>query len=164
MYLAALKGLPKTMAQERSEELLEQMGLYTVRKKKLKTYSGGMLQRIGIAQALLNDPKIMVLDEPTAGLDPKERVNFRELVTSFERDKIIIISTHIVPDVEKTADDVMIMKEGKLMFRGQQHEDLEGLYLEYFSEGYEIHGENEKELWDGQQGENRGNRDSKGVF
>ncbi len=132
MYLASLKGLPKAVAQERSSQLLEDMGLYTVRRKKLKTYSGGMLQRIGIAQALLGDPRIMILDEPTAGLDPKERVNFRELLAEFEKDRIIILSTHIVPDVEKIADDVMIMKEGSLVYQGSCCENLEDLYLSFF--------------------------------
>ena len=134
MYLASLKGLPKTLAQERSSQLLEDMGLYTVRRKKLKTYSGGMLQRIGIAQALLGDPRVMILDEPTSGLDPKERVNFRELLAGFEKDRIIILSTHIVPDVEKIADDVMIMKDGRLVYQGTCCEDLEDLYLSFFSE------------------------------
>ena len=133
MYLASLKGLPKALAQERSSQLLEDMGLYTVRRKKLKTYSGGMLQRIGIAQALLGDPRVMILDEPTAGLDPKERVNFRELLAGFEKDRIIILSTHIVPDVENIADDVMIMKEGRLVYQGTCCEDLEDLYLSFFS-------------------------------
>lgn len=134
MYLAALKGLPKAMAQERSGELLEQMGLYAVRKKKLKTFSGGMLQRAGIAQALLGDPKILVLDEPTAGLDPKERVRFRELLESLRGDRIILLSTHIVSDVEAVAEDVMIMKEGRLVYRGCRHEGLEELYLSYFGD------------------------------
>ena len=114
-YMAALKGLHKLIAMESSESLLDELWLYAVRKKKLKTYSGGMLQRVGIAQALLGNPKILVLDEPTAGLDPKERVRFRQLLTSLEKDKIIILSTHIVSDVEKIADDVIIMKEGGIV-------------------------------------------------
>lgn len=131
-YMAALKGLPKTIALERSESLLDELGLYAVRKRKLKTYSGGMLQRVGIAQALLGNPKILVLDEPTAGLDPKERVRFRQLLTSLENDKIIILSTHIVSDVEKIADDVIIMKEGGIVYRGPQTDNLEDLYLHFF--------------------------------
>ena len=134
-YMAALKGLPKTIAMERSESLLDELGLYAVRKKKLKTYSGGMLQRVGIAQALLGNPKILVLDEPTAGLDPKERVRFRQLLTSLEKDKIIILSTHIVSDVEKIADDVIIMKEGGIVYRGPQTDNLEDLYLHFFRDG-----------------------------
>ncbi|MGN0715018.1 MAG: ABC transporter ATP-binding protein [Anaerovoracaceae bacterium] len=134
MYLAALKGLPKITAQEKSEELLHQFGLYTVRNKKMKTYSGGMRQRAGIAQALLNDPKILVVDEPTAGLDPKERVRFRHIIEQLEKDRIIILSTHIVPDVEKLCDDVIIMKEGRKMHYGPEHENLEELYLQFFDE------------------------------
>ena len=122
------------MAQEKSEELLHQFGLYTVRNKKMKTYSGGMRQRAGIAQALLNDPKILVVDEPTAGLDPKERVRFRHIIEQLEKDRIIILSTHIVPDVEKLCDDVIIMKEGRKMHYGTEHENLEALYLQFFEE------------------------------
>lgn len=134
MYLAALKGLPKMLAAERTEALLGEMGLYHVRHQKLKTYSGGMLQRIGIAQALLNHPKILVMDEPTAGLDPKERANFRRMLTELERDKIVLLSTHIVSDVEKIADDIVIMKEGRLTFQGENEDDLEALYLSFFQE------------------------------
>jgi ABC-2 type transport system ATP-binding protein len=91
------------------------MGLYNVRNKKLKTYSGGMLQRIGIAQALLNNPKLLVLDEPTSGLDPKERSNFRNIIDSLSKDRIILLSTHIVSDIEYIADKIMILKEGTLL-------------------------------------------------
>ena len=90
---------------------------------------------MGIAQALLGNPKILVLDEPTAGLDPKERVRFRQLLTSLEKDKIIILSTHIVSDVEKIADDVIIMKEGGIVYRGPQTDNLEDLYLHFFRDG-----------------------------
>lgn len=135
LYLAALKGLPKGIAEEQSEALLEQMGLYQVRKKKLKTYSGGMLQRIGVAQALLGNPSVLILDEPTAGLDPKERIRFRKLIGSLDGERIILLSTHIVSDVEALADEVMIMKEGRFVYQGQQREDLETLYMKYFGEG-----------------------------
>lgn len=134
MYLAALKGLPRFIAEERTEMLLQQVGLYHVRHQKLKTYSGGMLQRIGIAQALLNHPKILILDEPTSGLDPKERANFREMLAALEKDKIILLSTHIVSDVERIADDIMIMKAGRLVFQGENQGDLEELYLGFFQE------------------------------
>ena len=115
MYLAALKGLPKIMATERCEQLLRTVGLFDVKNKKLKTYSGGMRQRIGIAQALINDPKILILDEPTAGLDPKERAKFRNIISDLSGERIILLSTHIVSDIEFIADDILVMKEGELV-------------------------------------------------
>lgn len=118
MYLAALKGLPKITAVERCEELLRLVGLFEVCKKKLKTYSGGMRQRIGIAQSLINDPKILILDEPTAGLDPKERTKFRNIISDLSANRIILLSTHIVSDIEYVANDIIIMKQGRLALRG----------------------------------------------
>ncbi|MCH5325464.1 MAG: ABC transporter ATP-binding protein [Eubacterium sp.] len=117
LYLAALKGLPKLKAQERCEELLKLVGLYDVRKKKIKTYSGGMRQRIGIAQALINDPDLLVLDEPTVGLDPKERTKFRNIISDISENKTVLLSTHIVSDVEYIAGEVLIMKNGRLELR-----------------------------------------------
>lgn len=117
MYLAALKGLPKITATERCEELLQSVGLYEVRNKKIKTYSGGMRQRIGIAQALINDPSILVLDEPTVGLDPKERAKFRNIISSLSGDKVVLLSTHIVSDIEYIADDILVMKNGELALK-----------------------------------------------
>lgn len=114
MYLSSLKGLSKLTAKNRCKDLLEMVGLYGVRKKKIKTYSGGMRQRLGIAQSLINDPKILILDEPTAGLDPKERAKFRNIISEHSTGKIIILSTHIVSDVEYIADKIMIMKDGQL--------------------------------------------------
>ncbi|MDR0813157.1 MAG: ABC transporter ATP-binding protein [Oscillospiraceae bacterium] len=114
MYLAALKGLPKFSAEERCAELLDLVGLHGERQRKLKTYSGGMLQRIGVAQSLINNPKILILDEPTAGLDPKERAKFRNIISGLSSGRIVILSTHIVSDVEYIADTVMIMKNGQL--------------------------------------------------
>ena len=118
LYIAALKGIPRNIAGKRVKELLEVVGLSHVAGKKVKTFSGGMKQRVGIAQALLNNPEILILDEPTAGLDPKERVRFRNLLSDYAEDKIVILSTHIVSDVEAIADEVLLMKKGKFVLKG----------------------------------------------
>ncbi|MBR2037665.1 MAG: ATP-binding cassette domain-containing protein [Lachnospiraceae bacterium] len=118
MYVAALKGIPKDIARRRATELLEVVGLSHVANKKVKTFSGGMKQRVGIAQALLNNPGILILDEPTAGLDPKERVRFRNLLSEYAGDKIVFLSTHIVSDIEAIADEVLLMKKGKFVLQG----------------------------------------------
>lgn len=118
LYISALKGIPKEIARKRSPELLDEVGLGDVAHKKVKTFSGGMKQRVGIAQALLNNPDILILDEPTAGLDPKERVRFRNLLSDYAGDKIVILSTHIVSDVEAIADEVILMKKGKFALQG----------------------------------------------
>ena len=117
-YLAALKGLDRRAARRRSLELLETVGLADVARQKVRTFSGGMKQRLGIAQAVLNDPAVLVLDEPTAGLDPKERVRFRNLIDSFAQDKIVILSTHIVSDVEYVADEILVMRAGAFIMQG----------------------------------------------
>lgn len=122
LYMSAIKGLSRGFAKERSLELLEQVGLLQVKDKKIKTFSGGMKQRLGIAQAMLNDPRVLILDEPTAGLDPKERVRFRNLISTFSRDKIVLLSTHIVSDVEYIAGDILVMKKGQLLHQGRPHE------------------------------------------
>lgn len=114
MYIAALKGIPKKIARQRAKQLLEEVGLSNVANKKVGTFSGGMKQRVGIAQALLNNPDILILDEPTAGLDPKERVRFRNLLSDYAGDKIVILSTHIVSDIEAIADEVLLMKKADL--------------------------------------------------
>ena len=118
LYMAALKGIPRDTAKKRAGELLEIVGLNDVGTKKMKTFSGGMKQRVGIAQALLNYPKLLILDEPTAGLDPKERVRFRNLISDYAGDRIVLLSTHIVSDVEAIADEVLLMKKGKLVSQG----------------------------------------------
>lgn len=118
LYIAALKGLPPAKAKMRADELLVMVGLKEVANKKIKTFSGGMKQRLGIAQAMINDPKILVLDEPTAGLDPKERVRFRNLISDFASDRLVILSTHIVSDVEYIADEILVMKNGAFIARG----------------------------------------------
>ena len=122
MYVSALKGIPKNIAMKRSKELLEEVGLSHVANKKVKTFSGGMKQRVGIAQALLNNPDILIFDEPTAGLDPKERVRFRNLLSEYAGDKIVILSTHIVSDIEAIADEVLLMKKGKFVLQGTVQE------------------------------------------
>ena len=118
LYISSLKGLNANYAKERSLNLLDLVGLSDVRNQKIKTFSGGMRQRLGIAQAMLNDPEILILDEPTAGLDPKERVRFRNLISSFAKDKIVLLSTHIVSDVEHISKEVLILKNGKLLHQG----------------------------------------------
>ena len=122
LYVSALKGLEEKAARKKSKELLEAVGLSREAKQKIKTFSGGMKQRLGIAQAMLNDPHILILDEPTAGLDPKERVRFRNLISAFSKDRIVILSTHIVSDVEFVAEDIIMMKAGQVLHFGNPQE------------------------------------------
>jgi ABC-2 type transport system ATP-binding protein len=114
-YLAAMKGLPKSLAHRRVDEVLEIVQMEQVADRKLPTYSGGMKQRIGIAQALLNDPELLIVDEPTAGLDPAERVRFRTLLASLTHNRIVLLSTHIISDVEAVASRLMILQEGRVL-------------------------------------------------
>ena len=106
--------MPRQTAKEKIEQLLELVGLSDVADKKMKKFSGGMIQRVGIAQAMLNDPEILILDEPTAGLDPKERARFRNILSTLSKDRIVILSTHIVSDIESNANQVILLKERKL--------------------------------------------------
>jgi ABC-type multidrug transport system ATPase subunit len=114
-YLAAMKGLPTSIANKRVDEVLSIVNLEQEADRKLPTYSGGMKQRIGIAQALLGDPELLIVDEPTAGLDPAERVRFRNLLASLTRNRIVLLSTHIISDVEAVASRLMILQEGRML-------------------------------------------------
>lgn len=120
--MSVLKGLTDRDSKSRIHELLEQLTLSYVRNKKIAKLSGGMKRRVGIAQALLNEPEILILDEPTSGLDPGERVRFRNLLSEFAHDRIVLISTHIVSDVEYIATQNAVMKEGKLLAKGTTEE------------------------------------------
>jgi ABC-2 type transport system ATP-binding protein len=114
-YLAAMKGLPKDLARKRVDEVLEVVNLEQVADRRLTSYSGGMKQRIGIAQALLNDPELLIVDEPTAGLDPEERVRFRTLLASLTASRVTLLSTHIIGDVEAVATRLLILREGRVL-------------------------------------------------
>jgi ABC-2 type transport system ATP-binding protein len=138
-YLAAVRGLDARTARKRIDDLLVLVNLVEARKRPLGGYSGGMRQRIGIAQALLNDPKLLIVDEPTVGLDPEERVRFRDLLGEMSGERIVILSTHIVSDVEAIASDIAIVAEGRLLTRGSPAEitraagvgSVEGAYLHF---------------------------------
>ncbi len=137
LYMASLKGLPKTAAKRKAMELLMLVNLTDSAKKKIRTYSGGMKQRLGIAQALLNNPQILILDEPTAGLDPKERVKFRNLIAELGKESIVILSTHIISDIEHIADVVLMLKDGQLIYQDKwdgEMQNLEEFYLDQFEE------------------------------
>ena len=122
MYIASIKGLRPAAAKERVKELLKQVGLFRARHKKMKNLSGGMKRRAGIAQAMLNDPKILILDEPTAGLDPSERIRFRNLISELSGDRIVLLSTHIVSDIEYIANEILLMKDGCITISGTADE------------------------------------------
>ena len=135
LYIASLKGIEKQAAKRKATELLELVGLSDVAGKKIKSFSGGMKQRVGIAQALVNDPAILILDEPTAGLDPKERVRFRNLIADIGKHSIVLFSTHIVSDIEHIADKVLMMRDGQLIYNGawdRENGNLEQFYMEEF--------------------------------
>lgn len=123
MYIASIKGIRQGAARKRTKQLLHQVGLAKYEKRKMKTLSGGMARRVGIAQAMLNNPKILVLDEPTAGLDPNERIRFRNLISELSEDRLVLLSTHIVSDVEFIANQIILMKNGRFFYAGTT-EDL----------------------------------------
>lgn len=118
MYIASIKGLRQAVAKKRVKELLQRVGLSKVVHKKMKKLSGGMKRRVGIAQAMLNDPEILILDEPTAGLDPNERIRFRNLLSGLSQDRLVLLSTHIVSDVEYIANEIMLMGDGRIIRSG----------------------------------------------
>ncbi len=135
LYMASLKGIDSKSAKKRANELIKLVSLEDVAKRKIKTYSGGMKQRIGIAQAMLSNPRILVLDEPTAGLDPRERVRFRNIIAELGKESIVLLSTHIVSDIEHIADEIIMIKSGQLIYQGKWQEDmgsLEDFYLKEF--------------------------------
>ena len=127
MYIAALKGIRPAVAKQRVKEMLKQVGLLKARNKKMKTLSGGMKRRAGIAQAMLNDPRILILDEPTAGLDPSERIRFRNLISELSEDRIVLLSTHIVSDIEYIANEILLMKDGQLVTSGTSENIIDSM-------------------------------------
>lgn len=126
-YLAQLKALPPHTIPEKMDEIWELTGLKDARRQKLKTFSGGMLRRLGIGQAILNDPQVLILDEPTSGLDPKERIRFRNIISSMGKNRIVLLSTHIVSDVEFIADQIFLMKDGRLAEKGSPAEVIQNV-------------------------------------
>lgn len=124
MYIASIKGIRPAAARKRIRLLLHQVGLTKVQNRKMKKLSGGMKRRVGIAQAMLNDPRILILDEPTAGLDPGERVRFRNLISELSQDRLVLLSTHIVSDIEYIANEILLMHGGRLVHTGTQEELL----------------------------------------
>ncbi len=131
--MSALKGLTSHETKTRINDLLETLSLANVRNKKIIKLSGGMKRRVGIAQALLNDPKVLILDEPTSGLDPGERIRFRNLLSEFAHDRIVLISTHIVSDIEYIANQNTLMKDGKLIASGTTDELVKMVYGKVWS-------------------------------
>jgi ABC-type multidrug transport system ATPase subunit len=148
-YLAAVKGLDAVTSRRRIDELLNLVNLTDVRKRPLGGYSGGMKQRVGIAQALLNDPQLLIVDEPTAGLDPEERVRFRNLLSDLAGERIVILSTHIVSDVEATATEIALIAQGTLVAHASPEELLrrvEGKVWEWVLPSAELNAAKQKYL------------------
>lgn len=127
MYIGSIKGLRPAVARQRAEQLLKRVGLSKAKNRKMKKLSGGMKRRAGIAQAMMNDPRILILDEPTAGLDPNERIRFRNLLTELAEERLVLLSTHIVSDVEYIAGEILLMKDGQLCACGTSEELISGM-------------------------------------
>lgn len=132
-YIASIKGIRPVIARKRISKLLHQVGLAEVRNQKMKKLSGGMKRRAGIAQAILNDPKILILDEPTAGLDPNERIRFRNLISELSRERLVLLSTHIVSDIEYIANEIFLMKDGQICHSGTQEEIVRSVPVKAWS-------------------------------
>lgn len=133
LYIGALKGLRKDEAKIKTDKLLNLVGLYEVRNKAISKFSGGMKRRVGIAQALLNNPKVLILDEPTAGLDPQERARFRNLLSQIGKETIVILSTHIISDIESVAKETIMIKDGKVLLQGTHKEILDDMRGKVYS-------------------------------
>lgn len=133
MYISSIKGLRPVTAKQRTKSLLKQVGMDKAEKKKMKTLSGGMKRRVGIAQAMLGDPQILVLDEPTAGLDPNERIRFRNLISELAEKRLVLLSTHIVSDVEYIANEILLMKDGEIKAAGTSQELLDAMPTKVWS-------------------------------
>lgn len=133
MYIASIKGIRPVVAKKRIKILLKQVGLDGQEKQKMKTLSGGMVRRVGIAQAMLNDPKILILDEPTAGLDPNERIRFRNLISELAEERLVLLSTHIVSDVEFIANQILLMKDGEYCFEGTSQQVIASMDKKVYS-------------------------------
>ncbi|MCI8408512.1 MAG: ABC transporter ATP-binding protein [Lachnospiraceae bacterium] len=133
MYISSIKGVCPIVAKQRIEQLLKKVGLSKVGKKKMKKLSGGMKRRAGIAQAMLNDPKILILDEPTAGLDPNERIRFRNLISELAEERLILLSTHIVSDIEYIANEIILMKDGEICVSGTSEELIATMPVQVWS-------------------------------
>ena len=118
LYISSIKGIKPIVAKKRVRELVAKVGLQKAFNKKMKNLSGGMKRRVGIAQAMLNNPQILILDEPTAGLDPNERIRFRNLISELAEERLVLLSTHIVSDVEYIANEILLMKDGQLIHKG----------------------------------------------
>ena len=127
LYIATIKGIRPVVARKRTKELIKKVGLTKVANKKMKKLSGGMKRRAGIAQAMLNNPKILILDEPTAGLDPNERIRFRNLICELSEERLVLLSTHIVSDIEYVANQILMMKDGAIMNKGTLDEILDSM-------------------------------------
>ena len=144
LYIGALKGMSKSEAKEKTEKLLKLVGLQEVKNKYISKFSGGMKRRVGIAQALLNDPKVLILDEPTAGLDPQERARFRNLLSQIGKETIVILSTHIISDIESVAKETIMIKDGKVLLQGTHREILNDMSGKVYS----IKVKDEREVFD----------------